>query len=128
MKKKNVIALVAHDKKKIDMAEWASFNKDTLKKFKLVGTRGTARSIKNITGLDIEVLGHGPEGGDIIIANAVLEKKIDKLIFFIDVLSPHGHEHDIQTLIRISVLKNIPIALNRTTADYIISSSLMENE
>jgi methylglyoxal synthase len=127
MKKKGVIALVAHDQKKMDMAEWVSFNKETLKKFELVGTRGTALSIKNITGLDIEVLGHGPEGGDIVIANAVLEERIDKLIFFIDVRSPHGHEHDIQTLIRISVLKNIPIALNRASADYIISSSLMEN-
>ena len=124
---KKVIALVAHDQKKIDMAEWASYNKETLKKFKLVGTRGTAQTVRNITGLDVEVLGHGPEGGDIIIANAVLEQKIDKLIFFIDVLSPHGHEHDIQTLIRISVLKNIPLALNRTTADYIISSSLMND-
>ena len=52
MKKEKVIALVAHDQKKIDMAEWASFNKETSKKFKLVGTRGTARSIKNITGLE----------------------------------------------------------------------------
>ena len=123
--KKKIIALVAHDEKKLEMAEWVNFNKDFLKKFSLIATQGTAKTIKNMTGLDVSEIRHGPEGGDIKIANAVLEDGIDLLIFFIDVKTPHGHEHDIQTLIRISVLKNIPIALNRNTADYIISSILV---
>ncbi len=120
------IALVAHDNKKLELAEWVNFNKEFLKKFLLIGTYGTAQTIKNIAGLDVKVLSHGPDGGDIKIANKVLDDQIDFLVFFIDVRTPHGHEHDIQTLIRISVLKNIPIALNRKTADYIISSDLFK--
>jgi len=127
-KKSKIIALVAHDSRKIEMAEWANFNKGTLQNFKLIGTEGTARVIRNISGLDVEVVSHGPIGGDITIAYKVLEGDVDRLIFFIDAESPHGHEHDIQTLIRIAVLKNIPVALNRRTADYIISSSLMNED
>lgn len=118
------IALVAHDSKKIEMAEWVNYNKDFLKNFDLIGTEGTARAIRNITGLNTKEIAHGPDGGDIRIANRVLEEEIDLLVFFIDVINPHGHEHDIQTLIRISVLKNIPIALNRKTADFLVSSKL----
>lgn len=122
------IALVAHDARKQDMVEWANFNKEKLSDFNLVGTKGTAEAIKNITGLDVKSLGHGPDGGDTYIAYDVLEGKIDKIVFLIDVKNPLGHEHDIQTLIRTCVLKNIPIALNRKTADFIISSKLMTNQ
>lgn len=125
--KKKVIALVAHDNKKLEMAEWVNKNRKMLSKFKLVATQGTANSLKSITGLEISKLGHGPDGGDIIIANDVLKDKIDNLIFFVDVRTPHGHEHDIQTLIRMSVLKNIPVALNMKTAEYIIKSELLKN-
>ncbi len=121
------IALIAHDTQKIILAEWASKHKRILKNFSLVGTKGTCEAINNITGLNVKQLGHGPDGGDIVIANKVIENVIDVLIFFIDVRSPHGHEHDIQTLIRISVLKNIPMALNTQTADSIISSELIKN-
>jgi methylglyoxal synthase len=119
------IALVAHDNKKLEMAEWANYNKDFLKEFHLIGTQGTAKSIHNITGLNIDVAGHGPDGGDIVIAYEVLNHRVDYLFFFIDVRTPHGHEHDIQTLIRTCVLNEIPIALNRTTGDLMISSLLM---
>ncbi|MFQ6677990.1 MAG: methylglyoxal synthase [Fidelibacterota bacterium] len=121
-KYKKTIALVAHNSEKIALAEWASENKSKLKKFNLVGTQGTAQAIENITGLTINQLGHGPDGGDVVIANQVLEDNIDILIFFIDACTPHGHEHDIQILVRISVIKNVPMALNRATADFIISS------
>lgn len=127
-KKQKVIALIAHDSRKQDMMEWANFNKERLSKFNLVGTKGTADSISNITGLEIKSLGHGPDGGDTYIAYEVLEGTIDKIIFLIDVRNPQGHEHDIQTLIRTCVLKNIPLALNRKTADFIISSELLNNE
>ncbi|NQV38779.1 MAG: methylglyoxal synthase [Candidatus Marinimicrobia bacterium] len=121
---KKTIALIAHNSEKIALAEWASEYKSKLKKFNLVGTQGTAKAIKNITGLTINPMGHGPDGGDVVIANQVLEDNIDILIFFIDGRTPHGHEHDIQTLVRISVIKNVPLALNRATADFIISSQL----
>lgn len=119
------IALVAHDSRKQDLVEWANFNKDKLSNFKLVGTEGTAKAISNVAGLKVDSLGHGPDGGDTYIAYEVLENKIHKIIFLIDVKNPQGHEHDIQMLIRTCVLKNIPLALNRKTADFIISSELL---
>lgn len=122
------LAIIAHDGRKQDVLEWASYNKDTLSKFKLVGTEGTARAVNNVTGLNIKALGHGPDGGDIVIANEVLQDKIDMVFFLIDARTPHGHEHDIQTLIRICVLKNIPLALNRNSADYMISSVMMDEK
>ncbi len=122
------LAIIAHDGRKQDALEWASFNKKTLSKFKLVGTKGTAKAVNNVTGLEIKPLGHGPDGGDIVIANEVLQEKIDMVFFLIDARTPHGHEHDIQTLIRICVLKNIPLALNRKSADYMISSVLMDDK
>jgi methylglyoxal synthase len=127
-KSKKTIALIAHDSEKINLAEWASKYKSILKNYNLVGTQGTGRAIKNITGLAITVLGHGPEGGDVIIANQVLEEKVDIIIFFIDARTPHGHEHDIQTLVRICTIKNIPLALNRASAEYIITSRIIADE
>ncbi|MFA6617990.1 MAG: methylglyoxal synthase [Candidatus Neomarinimicrobiota bacterium] len=121
------LAIIAHDARKQDALEWAVFNKDTLAKFNLVGTKGTSEAVNNVTGLQIKALGHGPDGGDIVIASEVLQGKIDMVFFLIDARTPHGHEHDIQTLIRICVLKNIPLALNRKSADYLISSVMMEN-
>jgi len=111
------IALIAHDTRKMDIAEWANYNKEKLKNFNLVGTSGTALIIKNITGLDVKTLGHGPDGGDIYIAKEILDGNIDKVIFLIDVKTPLGHEADIQALIRTCVLQNIPFALNRETAN-----------
>jgi methylglyoxal synthase len=118
--KKKTIALVAHDSQKLIMAEWASKHKETLIKYNLVGTQGTARNVTNITGLDVKPLGHGPDGGDIVIASHILEGNIDLIIFLIDAKTPHGHEHDIQTLIRICVLRDIPLALNVNTANYLL--------
>jgi methylglyoxal synthase len=122
------IALVAHDQKKIVMAEWTNKYKEILKNHHLVGTEGTAKMIKKIANLQVEALGHGPDGGDIVVANEVLSDKIDMLIFFIDAKTPHGHEHDIQTLIRISVIKEIPLALNMNTADYLIENELIKEK
>jgi len=122
------IALVAHDQKKIVMAEWTNKYKEILKNHHLVGTEGTAKMIKKIANLQVEALGHGSDGCDIVVANEVLSDKIDMLIFFIDAKTPHGHEHDIQTLIRISVIKEIPLALNMNTADYLIENELIKEK
>jgi methylglyoxal synthase len=119
------IALVAHDNKKIDLAEWGIFNKGTLKNYNLVCTEWTAKVIQNITSLTVQIWGYGPDRGDVVVANAILEGRINDFFFFIDLHTPHGHEHDVQTLIRMRVLKDIPLALNRTTADFIISSSII---
>ncbi len=122
------IALVAHDKQKVNMAEWANKNRAILGKYNLVGTEGTCETVNSVTGLNIDPLGHGPDGGDIVIANEVLQGNIDLIIFMIDVRTPHGHEHDIQTLLRICVLKNVPIALNKRSAELMFSSEIMKEK
>ena len=110
------------------MAEWANKHKKQLSEHNLVGTEGTCKTVESVAGLTVQVLGHGPDGGDIIVANEVLLGNIDILIFMIDARTPHGHEHDIQTLIRICVLKDVPIALNKKSAELMFSSEMMKEE
>ena len=119
-KKRLTIGLVAHDNRKIRMLEWVNNNQELLKNYRLKGTEGTAKTVGDVTGLTVQSIGHGPEGGDIRIAYAILEKKIDILVFFIDTMNAHGHEHDVQALIRTCVTQNIPLALNVATANCII--------
>jgi methylglyoxal synthase len=125
-RKEVTIGLVAHNGRKLKMAEWANRNRKELREFKLVGTGGTAKKISQITGLEVESLGHGPNGGDIRIAYNILEQNIGVLIFFVDTSEPHGHEHDIQALIRMCVTEKIPLALNAATADCIIQYLLKD--
>ena len=115
------IALIAHNERKNDLLEWAKKHQDILRHCKLIGTSNTARLITSLLGLEVEGFGHGPSGGDIFLAARILEGRVQKVIFFIDSETPHGHEHDIQTLIRTAVINNVPIALNRASADYIIN-------
>ncbi len=121
MDKTNTIALVAHDQKKQDMLMWAKDNVESLRKNKLIGTSNTASLLKKVLDLDVTPFGHGPNGGDIYLAVKILDNEVDKIIFFIDMQTPQGHEHDIQTLIRTAVINNIPIALNKATANLIIN-------
>ena len=116
------IALVAHNEKKSILLEWAKINKEYLLKNKLIGTSNTAKLINSVLDLEIEPFGHGPNGGDILLAAKILQREVDKVIFLIDAENPHGHEHVIQTLIRTCVINNIPIALNLTTAYYLIAN------
>jgi methylglyoxal synthase len=115
------IALIAHNEKKNELLEWAKRHQEILRHYKMIGTSNTARLLTALLGLEVEGFGHGPSGGDIMLAARMLEGKVQKVIFFIDAETPHGHEHDIQTLIRTAVINNVPIALNRASADYIIS-------
>ena len=116
---KKTIALVAHDARKLAMLRWVNAHRDFLKQFNLIGTEGTAKAISQVCGLEIENLDHGVGGGDIRIAERILDKKVDDLIFFIDTMTPHGHEHDVQSLIRTATTRNIPFALNSATAELI---------
>jgi len=118
------IGLVAHDNRKLDIVEWCVRHQERLKEFKLLGTKGTAVRIREVTGLNVGDIGHGPDGGDIHIAYNILEGNIDLLIFFVDTKTAHGHEHDIQTLIRTCTTSNIPFALNKATADIFIQWKL----
>jgi methylglyoxal synthase len=114
------LALVAHDSTKSELLAWAQTKKEYLLSYKLVATAHTAELLQKNLKLEIESIGHGPDGGDILLAARILQAQIDGLVFFIDARTPHGHEHDIQTLIRICVIRNIPIALNHATADLLI--------
>jgi len=114
------MALVAHNQKKNELLEWVKENREKLKQFKLIGTSSTAEVVNNILELGIEPFGHGPEGGDILLAAKILEDQVQRIVFFMDPHTPHSHEHDIQTLIRTAVSNNIPIALNRASADFLL--------
>lgn len=131
--KKLTIALVAHDRRKADMVEWALFNADTLSRHKLVCTGTTGGLIQEAfqeRGIDAEIIrmNSGPLGGDAEIAAMVVRQEIHLAIFLIDDLNAQPHEADIQMLLRQCRVHNVPIACNRYSADLMITSSLWDNE
>lgn len=126
MENKKTIALVAHNEKKSVMLAWVKRHLDELKKHKLIGTTNTSEILNSVLDLEVEAFGHGPNGGDILLAAQILEGKVDEVIFLIDAETPHGHEHDIQTLIRTCVINNVPMALNLATADFLVKLNKSE--
>jgi len=119
------IALIAHDNKKQDLLEWARFNRGTLAAHKLVATGTTGALLEAEIGLRIQKVRSGPLGGDQQIGAKIVEGEIDLVVFFWDPLEPHPHDVDVKALLRIAVVYNVPIACNRSTADFLISSPLM---
>lgn len=118
------IALVAHDQKKQDLAEWAKFNKLSLIQHNLIATGTTGSTLETVLDIPIEKLHSGPLGGDQEIGARIVNDEIDLLIFFWDPMDAHPHEPDVRALLRLAVLYNIPTASNRKTADMLISSNL----
>ena len=122
------IALIAHDGKKQEMLEWCEWNKELLSKHFLCGTGTTAKMITDRTGLPVRGYNSGPLGGDQQIGAKIVEGTIDFVVFFSDPLSAQPHDPDIRALLRIALVYDIPIATNRASADFMITSPLMTEE
>jgi methylglyoxal synthase len=122
------IALVAHDNKKRDLIEWAKFNRDLLAHHEVYATGTTGEFLERELGFKINRLQSGPLGGDQQIGAKIVSNEIDFLIFFWDPLEPMPHDPDVKALLRMAVVWNIPIACNRASADFMISSPLMDGE
>ena len=122
------IALIAHDHKKDEIIEWVQENQDVLKNHFLCGTGTTARLISEKTNLPVTAYNSGPLGGDQQVGARIVEGRIYFVIFFWDPLEAQPHDPDVKALLRIAAVYDIPIAYNRSTADFLLSSKYMDSE
>lgn len=128
LRQRKNIALIAHDNLKPDLLEWAKYNCETLRRHNLFATGRTGAMISSATGLEVICFKSGPLGGDQQIGAKMAEGEIDLVIFLWDPMEPLPHDVDVKALLRLSVVYNIPVACNRATADFLISSPLMNQE
>jgi methylglyoxal synthase len=122
------VALIAHDHCKSDLLEWARYNRDTLEQHELFATGTTGTLLTAELGLSITRFSSGPLGGDQQVGAGIVDGRIDFVIFFWDPLEPQPHDVDVKALLRVAVVHNVPIACNRATADFVLSSPLMHRD
>jgi methylglyoxal synthase len=122
------LAIIAHDGKKADLVAFATFNRDRLQQCELFATGTTGRLLVEKVGLTVERMESGPLGGDVQIASLIVDGRVDAVVFIVDPLDKHPHDPDIQTLMRICNVRNVPLATNIATADILISSDLLWQE
>jgi methylglyoxal synthase len=122
------IAVIAHDGRKADLVAWATYNRHRLSEFELVATATTGSLLRDKVGLDVESVLSGPMGGDAQIAAMVAEGRIRAVVFFVDPLSAHPHDPDIQTVMRVCNVHEVPIATNVASADLFLASPLLHAE
>lgn len=126
--KQKKIALIAHDNRKEALIEWAKENKSILRKHFLCGTGTTAKLISENVGLPIKAYKSGPLGGDEQVGAAIVNGEVDFMIFFWDPLTSQPHDPDVKALLRISVMYDIPVAMSKSTADFLMKSALMDEQ
>lgn len=122
------VALIAHDNCKLDLLDWAKYNVGTLRRHELLGTGTTGALLATELGFEVTRYLSGPLGGDQQVGASIAEGRIDLVLFFWDPLEPQPHDVDVKALLRIAVVYNVPIACNRATADFVLSSPLMDVE
>ena len=142
-RKTKVLALVAHDNMKRDLAEWVDWNWEILLRHHLVCTGTTGKMVEKTLRdhreehedeteekpeLKITLLKSGPLGGDQQLGSRIADGKINALIFFWDPMSAQPHDVDVKALLRLATLYNVPTAINRSSADFLISSPLYEDD
>jgi methylglyoxal synthase len=128
MKKQKKIALIAHDNRKEELINWAKVNSNMLSKHFLCGTGTTSKLISEQTGLPVRAYKSGPLGGDQQIGAMISDSEVDFMIFFWDPLTTQPHDPDVKALLRIAVMYDIPVAMNQSTADFLLTSNLMEED
>jgi methylglyoxal synthase len=125
MSNRDKLAIIAHDGRKADLIAWATYNRQRLTEFELVATATTGTLLRDKVGLDVESVLSGPMGGDAQIAAMVAEGRIRAVIFFVDPLSAHPHDPDIQTVMRVCNVHSVAIATNVAGADLFLASPLL---
>jgi methylglyoxal synthase len=116
------MALIAHDNLKYPLAQFVADHREFFKDLKMYATGTTAKLLQDKTGLNIHAVASGPLGGDLQIGSLIVEDQVDAMIFLWDPMSPHPHDVDVKALLRIAVLKNIPMACNLATANALIKT------
>jgi methylglyoxal synthase len=128
LEKRKKIALIAHDNKKKDLIEWAVYNKAALAKHTLVATGTTGKLVEEALDQPVKKLLSGPLGGDQQIGAMIATGDIDVIFFFFDPMEAQPHDSDVKALLRLAVAWNLPMACDRTTADFLMTSRFMQEE
>ncbi|MGI8950674.1 MAG: methylglyoxal synthase [Chitinophagaceae bacterium] len=126
--KRKRIALVAHDHKKEDLMDWAIYNKTALANHDLIATGTTGKLLEEALNMPVKKMMSGPLGGDQQIGSMIAEGEIDLMIFFWDPMHAQPHDSDVKALLRVCVAWNLPLACDRATADFLMTSPFMHDE